>query len=51
MDNTSNNQFTNVPKVLLLGSIQHGKSSFIKHFSNEHFENIQLGDGVIPCTK
>ena len=39
-----------VPKVLLIGKIQQGKSSFIQSLSSEKVD-IAIGDGNVSCTK
>lgn len=40
----------NKDKILIVGNIQQGKSSFIKTFSNEDLE-IEIGADGLQCTK
>ena len=39
-----------IPKILLLGKCQQGKSTFVKHMSNSKCD-IKIGNGLLACTK
>ena len=39
-----------MPKVLVMGKCQQGKSQFIKMMSKNNIE-INIGNGMLPCTR
>lgn len=51
MDNQKIIENNEIPKILVIGMTQHGKSTFIKHMIDRSIEVPKVGNGRIACTK